>query len=59
MTKLQKWRQISLDYITTAPPPNPTRLLHNTASYAGWALCSTLSLFAQVYIWEGLNEVNR
>ena len=28
-------RQISLDYITTAPPPNLTRLLHNTASYAG------------------------
>ena len=29
-------RQISLDYITTAPPPNLTRLLHNTASYAGY-----------------------
>ena len=28
-------RQISLDYITTAPPPNLTRLLHNTASYVG------------------------
>ena len=24
-----------LDYITTAPPPNLTPLLHNTASYAG------------------------
>ena len=30
-------RQISLDYITTAPPPNLTRLLHNTASYAGYS----------------------
>ena len=29
-------RQISLYYITTAPPPNVTRLLHNTASYAGY-----------------------
>ena len=29
-------RQISLDYITTALPPNLTRLLHNTASYAGY-----------------------
>ena len=29
-------RVISLDYITTAPPPNVTRLLHNTASYAGY-----------------------
>ena len=29
-------RQISLDYITTAPPPNLTRLLHNTASYEGY-----------------------
>ena len=28
-------RQISLDFITTAPTPNLTRLLHNTASYAG------------------------
>ena len=27
-------RQISLDYITTALPPNLTRLLRNTASYA-------------------------
>ena len=26
----------NLDYITTAPPPNLTRLLHNTASYAGY-----------------------
>ena len=25
-----------LDYITTAPPPNLTGLLHNTASYAGY-----------------------
>ena len=25
-----------LDYITTAPPPNLTRLLHNTASHAGY-----------------------
>ena len=30
-------RQISLDCITTAPPPNLTRLLHNTASYAGYS----------------------
>ena len=30
-------RQILLDYITSAPPPNLTRLLHNTASYAGQA----------------------
>ena len=29
-------RQISLDYITTALPPNLSRLLHNTASYAGY-----------------------
>ena len=28
--------QIALDYITTAPPPNLTRLLHNTTSYAGY-----------------------
>ena len=28
--------QISLDYITTVRPPNLTRLLHNTASYAGY-----------------------
>ena len=28
--------EISLDYITTAPPPNLTRPLHNTASYAGY-----------------------
>ena len=27
---------ISLDYIITAPPPNLTRLLRNTASYAGY-----------------------
>ena len=27
-----------LDYITTAPPPNLTRVLHNTASYAGYFL---------------------
>ena len=40
--RLRFWRrsrvpncQISLDYIATAPPPNLTRLLHNTASYAG------------------------
>ena len=33
-------RQISLDYITTAPPPNLTRLLHTTASYAGYE-CTT------------------
>ena len=26
----------SLDYIKTARPPNLTRLLHNTASYAGY-----------------------
>ena len=26
----------NLDYITTAPPPNLTRLLHSTASYAGY-----------------------
>ena len=35
---IRSWRlhrQISLDYITTAPSPNLTRLLHNTASYAG------------------------
>ena len=35
-------RQISLDYITTAPPPNLTRLLHNTASYADYHL---------LYLW--------
>ena len=29
-------RQISLDYITTAPPANLTRLLHNIASYAAY-----------------------
>ena len=29
-------RQISFDYITTVPPPNLTRLLHNTASNAGY-----------------------
>ena len=34
-------RQISLDYITTAPPPNLTRLLHNTASYAGYDVASS------------------
>ena len=28
-------RQISLDFITTAPTPNLTRLLPNTASYTG------------------------
>ena len=28
-------RDEAVDYITTAPPPNLTRLLHNTASYAG------------------------
>ena len=28
----KKGSKISLDYITTAPPPNLTRLLHNTAS---------------------------
>ena len=26
----------TIDYITTALPPNLTRLLHNTASYAGY-----------------------
>ena len=36
-------RQNSLDYTTTAPPPNLTRLLHNTASYAGW-VCRTAHL---------------
>ena len=34
VNSLRSWRY-SLDYITTAPPPNLTRLLHNTASYAG------------------------
>ena len=29
-------RQISIDYIKTAPPPNLTLLLHNTASYASY-----------------------
>ena len=38
-------RQISLDHITTAPPPNLTRLLHNTASYAGYDVITTTSLF--------------
>ena len=33
VNSLRSWRY-SLDYITTAPPPNLTRLLHNTASYA-------------------------
>ena len=33
-------RQISLDFITTAPPPNLTRLLHNTASCAGHSVGS-------------------
>ena len=31
--------------LVTAPPPNLTRLLHNTASYAGYDVITTTSLF--------------
>ena len=40
-------RQISLDYITTVLAPNLTRLLHNTASYAGWWPQEHLSSLSQ------------
>ena len=42
-------RQISLDYITTALPPNLTRLLDNTASYAGYAKCTIYCNFKSLH----------
>ena len=44
----KKWSRdeavISLDFITTAPPPNLTRLVHNTASYAGYETAGEASM---------------
>ena len=37
------------DYMTTAPPPNLTPLLHNTASYTGEYISSQLK-FQSLYI---------
>ena len=41
---------LKVPYITTAPPPNLTRLLHNTASYAGYATVHTLTCYLE-YNW--------
>ena len=43
-------RQISLDYITTAPPLSLSRLLHNTASYAGYAFLFCCYCFCRLAI---------
>ena len=55
----RSWRlrhQISLDYITMAPPPNLTRLLHNTASYAGysWSTFSTTIFRSAIFFSTAL-----
>ena len=53
-------RQISLDYMTTALSPNLTRLLHNTASYAGYGVTrwrfeaqhSVATLLRRCFVWS-------
>ena len=56
---------ISLDYITTAPPPNLTLLLQNTARYAGYKNSTSYGYFilatdpwSQGSQWEEMSANN-